>query len=43
MGVSQLDRIMTQALTAGVDPMLPVALVENGSALQRHAATAAVA
>ncbi|PYF99775.1 uroporphyrinogen-III C-methyltransferase [Georgenia satyanarayanai] len=31
MGVSQLPRLMTQLLTAGADPGLPVALVENGS------------
>ncbi|WP_369824450.1 uroporphyrinogen-III C-methyltransferase [Cellulosimicrobium sp. CUA-896] len=31
MGVSQLDRIAAQALDAGADPALPVAVVENGS------------
>ncbi|MBD8063757.1 uroporphyrinogen-III C-methyltransferase [Oceanitalea stevensii] len=31
MGVSQLPRLMAQLLTAGADPGLPVALVENGS------------
>ncbi|WP_420112302.1 uroporphyrinogen-III C-methyltransferase, partial [Pseudactinotalea sp.] len=31
MGVSQLEQIVAQALTAGADPRLPVALVENGS------------
>ncbi|WP_156252998.1 siroheme synthase [Pseudactinotalea terrae] len=36
MGVSQLNRIATQALAAGADPMLPVALVENGSTPQQR-------
>ncbi|MET3974128.1 uroporphyrinogen-III C-methyltransferase [Cellulosimicrobium sp. 4261] len=31
MGVSQLARITAQALGAGADPALPVAIVENGS------------
>ena len=31
MGVSQLSRITAQALAAGADPSLPVAIVENGS------------
>ncbi|MBD5785808.1 uroporphyrinogen-III C-methyltransferase [Cellulosimicrobium terreum] len=31
MGVSQLSRITTQALDAGADPTMPVAIVENGS------------
>ena len=31
MGVSQLARITAQALDAGADPALPVAIVENGS------------
>ncbi|MBD8080341.1 uroporphyrinogen-III C-methyltransferase [Cellulosimicrobium arenosum] len=31
MGVSQLARITAQALAAGADPSLPVAVVENGS------------
>lgn len=31
MGVSQLSRIVAQALDAGADPALPVAVVENGS------------
>ncbi|WP_415297710.1 uroporphyrinogen-III C-methyltransferase [Cellulosimicrobium sp. SJTW-1] len=31
MGVSQLVRITAQALDAGADPALPVAIVENGS------------
>ncbi|WP_454041927.1 uroporphyrinogen-III C-methyltransferase [Cellulosimicrobium sp. Marseille-Q8652] len=31
MGVSQLSRITAQALDAGADPRLPVAIVENGS------------
>ncbi|GAB2609982.1 hypothetical protein GCM10027067_21760 [Pseudactinotalea suaedae] len=34
MGVAQLDRIVTQALTAGASPMLPAA---------EHAAAAALA
>lgn len=36
MGVSQLDRIVGQALAAGADPMLPVAVVENGSTPQQR-------
>jgi uroporphyrin-III C-methyltransferase/precorrin-2 dehydrogenase/sirohydrochlorin ferrochelatase len=31
MGVSQLARITAQALGAGADPALPVAIVESGS------------
>ena len=31
MGVAQLPRLMAQLLTAGADPGLPVAVVENGS------------
>ncbi|WP_253182135.1 uroporphyrinogen-III C-methyltransferase, partial [Cellulosimicrobium cellulans] len=40
MGVSQLSRIAAQALDAGADPALPVAVVENGSTPRQRVTSA---
>ncbi|WP_251152127.1 uroporphyrinogen-III C-methyltransferase [Cellulosimicrobium sp. Marseille-Q4280] len=42
MGVSQLSRITAQALDAGADPGLPVAIVENGSTPRQRVTRAAL-
>ncbi|WP_435738096.1 uroporphyrinogen-III C-methyltransferase [Cellulosimicrobium sp. PMB13] len=42
MGVSQLSRITAQALDAGADPSLPVAIVENGSTPRQRVTRAAL-